>query len=54
MIKVNKKKCIGCGICAGTCPECYNMVNGKAEIKNVDANCCKKAIEFCPVDAITL
>ena len=57
MVKINKKKCIGCGACAATCPEVFQMNNeGKAEIKanaKKDAKCIKEAISNCPVDAIS-
>lgn len=57
MVKINKKKCIGCGACAATCPEVFEMNDeGKAEIKanaKKDAKCIKEAINNCPVDAIS-
>jgi len=56
MVKVDQKKCIGCGMCAGLCPETFKMnPNGKAEVvaKKVTAGA-KKAKENCPVEAISL
>jgi ferredoxin len=42
MIKVNKKKCIGCGLCSQICSEVFEMnEEGKASVKknmNKDAN----------------
>jgi len=55
MVKVNQKKCIGCGMCAGLCPETFTMNHdGKAEvIKNEITDCAKNAAENCPVEAIS-
>ena len=57
MIKVNKKKCIGCGLCSQICSEVFEMnEEGKASVKknmNKDAKCIIDAIEQCPVEAIT-
>ncbi len=55
MIKVNKKKCIGCGACASICPEVFEMGDdGKAHVKNQkNLPCVKEAIESCPVKAIS-
>jgi len=57
MVKVDKNKCIGCGNCSSICPEVFEMQDdGKAGVKKnakVNAKCIKKAIESCPVDAIS-
>jgi len=56
-IIVDQDKCIGCGACAATCPEAFEMKEGKAhgvkgEIKKLS---CEKAAESgCPVDAISI
>ena len=50
MVKVDKNKCIGCGMCAGMCPETFQMnLDGKAEVV-IDAvtDCAKNAAENCP------
>lgn len=53
MVSVNKEKCIGCGACAATCPEGFEMGDdGKAKVKNPKAKCVKEAADGCPVDAI--
>jgi len=52
IIKIDKEKCTGCGICANICPEGIEMVNGKARIKNENANCLKDAANSCPRRAI--
>ena len=59
MVKVSKKKCIGCGSCAGSCPDVFEMgEDGKAEVKRgadtkKNAKCIKDAIADCPVGAIS-
>ncbi len=56
MVKVDKEKCIGCGACAATCDEVFEMKDGKAQVKsnaNTSASCVKDAKEGCPVDAIS-
>jgi len=55
VIKVDKEKCIGCGLCASMCPAVFKMNDdGKAEVKKADATdkCVSEAKEACPVDAI--
>lgn len=58
-IKINKRKCIGCGLCAMLCPQIFEMKDGKSQIKKgVDLNkykdCLQKAAQGCPVRAITI
>lgn len=56
MIKVDKNKCIGCGLCAGLCPENFQMdADGKSEV--IDQKvipCVKEAAQRCPVKAISI
>ena len=33
-ISIDKEKCIGCGACASTCPSNFDMIEGKAHVKN--------------------
>lgn len=56
MIKVNQDQCIGCGMCAGLCPETFVInADGKAEaISQVVTPEAKNAAENCPVGAITV
>lgn len=56
MIKIDKKKCIGCGLCASICDEVFEMTDdGKAKVKsNKNLPCVKEAIEQCSVEAISL
>jgi len=57
-VSVDKDLCIGCGLCADTCPEVFELQDdGKAGIKSqeaVDANlaCVKDAAASCPTEAI--
>jgi len=56
MIKVDQNICIGCGLCANTCPDVFRMDDaGKSEAfaqENVD--CAKQAAAGCPVSAISV
>jgi len=56
-IKIDKQKCLGCGVCINLCPEVFELKNGKSEIKEkVDLeknkDCIKESIDSCPVGAI--
>jgi len=55
MLKVDQEKCIGCGLCAGMCPESFVMNSeGNSEaIKPEVTDCAKNAANNCPVGAIT-
>ena len=54
-IKVDKKKCIGCGLCASICEEIFEIrKDNKSHVKaQKKLPCVKKAIESCPVEAIS-
>ena len=54
-IKIDKEKCIGCGLCASICEQVFEMNKEfKAEVKSQkDLPCVKDAIESCPVEAIS-
>ncbi len=56
-IKIDKEKCIGCGLCEGICGGLFRMGNdGKAYVKNPNLiiYCVQKAVDKCPSNAITL
>jgi ferredoxin len=56
MVSIDKETCIGCGACAATCEDVFEMADGKAVIKKGQekskAPCVKEAVESCPVGAI--
>ena len=52
MVKIDKKKCIGCGACASICPDGFEIASEKAKVKNKNAGCINEAVSVCPVDAI--
>ncbi len=57
--RVDPDICIGCGLCANTCPEVFDMQGDKAVVKvstvpDGAQDTCKKATEECPVTAIFL
>ena len=56
MITVNEETCIGCGSCAALCPDTFRLdEEGKSEvISQDDKECALKAVEACPVQAITV
>jgi len=52
--RINKNKCMGCGICVDVCSKGIKMIESKATIKNENADCLKDAAESCPAQAIIL
>jgi ferredoxin len=58
-VTVDEETCIGCGLCAETCPEVFEMNDDKVLVKvdevpgNVSKSC-KEAVENCPVEAIQM
>lgn len=57
---VDQETCIGCGLCAETCPTVFEMNDDDIAVVKVDsvpadaADDCREAAENCPVDAITI
>lgn len=54
---VNKDVCVGCGMCASTCPDAFKMDDdglavGYQEIPAGSIDDAKQAAEDCPVEAI--
>ncbi len=54
MVRIDKDKCLGCGICENICPEGIEIVEGKARIKDENTECLKDAAKACPRNAILL
>jgi len=52
MVSVDQDKCIGCGACVATCPDSFELKDGKAQAKG-ESDCAKAAAAGCPVGAIT-
>ncbi len=57
-VKIDKQKCLGCGVCISLCPEVFELKDGKSQIKGkVDfkkhKDCIKEVIDSCPVNAIS-
>lgn len=56
---VDQGTCVGCGLCADTCPEVFEMEAGTAKVivstipANVESSC-KEAAQNCPVESITI
>lgn len=51
--------CTGCGLCAETCPEVFDLTNDTAsvigdEVPEDTMDSCRQAAEDCPVEAITI
>lgn len=53
-VKIDESKCIDCGICEGICPEGFEVIGGKARVKNENASCVQQAAKSCPRGAIIL
>ena len=53
MLKVNKDLCMGCGLCAQSCPRgAISLPWGQAEIDQNRCNSCRLCLELCPQGAI--
>jgi len=55
-LKLEQKKCIGCGICLFVCPHAVlSLTNGKIEVANRDACMeCGACARNCPAEALTV
>lgn len=53
-LKINRDKCVGCGLCGQMCPlQNLKLENGKATAKN-KCTMCYRCVSNCPKQAITL
>ncbi len=57
-VHVDEDLCIGCGLCADTCPDVFELGDdGKAKVKAegaADVACAKDAADTCPTEAIAV
>ncbi|MCD6226406.1 MAG: ferredoxin [Candidatus Aenigmarchaeota archaeon] len=56
MVKVDRNKCIGCGLCVSICPKVFKLKDGKSSVVDPKAtNTCdiEAAIKGCPAQAIS-
>ena len=54
MLRVKRELCVGCGLCAGNCPEqAISMNSGQAEIDVKRCRECYTCVQVCPQGAIT-
>lgn len=54
MVKIDVSRCIGCEICQNICPDGFEVINGKAQVRNEEADCIEEAAKACPRGAIIL
>ncbi len=54
--KIDKDKCIGCGLCESIAPKVFKMKGDKASVINPKAcdKACEDAAASCPTQAIIL
>ena len=57
-VTVNKEICVGSGSCQASCPEIFEVVDGKSQVKTDPSTeeqkaCARQAVEGCPVGAIS-
>jgi ferredoxin len=57
MVKIDKKKCMGCGTCVSICSKVFELKGEKAKVKKGQEKsnlpCVQDAIKSCPESAIS-
>ncbi|MFO7973864.1 MAG: ferredoxin [Candidatus Hydrogenedentota bacterium] len=53
MVYIDEQRCIGCGTCVSVCPSGFELIEGKAKVKDETADCIQDAVIACPRGAIT-
>lgn len=58
-VKLDKKLCVGCGLCEENLPELFSTGDYTAELKDIEIpdellKKIKETIEDCPTDAISI
>ena len=64
-IKLDREKCIGCGLCAALCPKYFEMADGRSHLKGASGTeteeletkkteCAEPAAEMCPAQCISI
>ncbi len=56
-IRIDEDACTGCGVCESMCPDVFEVVEGKAKVKDPEGcnGCdCKEVADSCPAGAIII
>ncbi len=58
-VKVDAELCVGCGLCANSCPDVFEMKEDKAIVKGdsvaaENEDSCRQSKDECPVEAIII
>ncbi len=53
-LKIDKARCVGCGVCAGLCPMKNLTVENQIAVPQGKCTMCYRCISHCPQQAITL
>lgn len=58
---INEAECIGCGLCADTCPEVFNMKEDRnvasvivEHVPDEAIDACHDAVDSCPTSVISI